>query len=143
VSDLKGGGDSLPLPAPLGIDQIEEQIQRADEELGKLTQTHIQLCDEMANAKADWENHRDRVITLIAASGDKSAKDTREALAKQRRCGNPRCPCGSGEVNGEDLFRRNEVTRASSESSARAMKALEARLNALQTQAANVRAAFR
>lgn len=123
----------------MGMGEVEERLVRADDELAKLTETHVNLADQAARAEAMWKNHRDRIIVMIAKSGDKGAKDTREAQAKQQVCGNPHCPCSDDAWAGEKLYTDYEVHLAAKDSSAKAMRSIEARLNAFQTIAANIR----
>ena len=96
----------------MGMGEVEERIIRADNELAKLTDTHVGLARESAAAEARWKNHRDRIIVRISRSGDKGAKDTREALAKQERCENPYCPCTDDPWAGEKLYTDYEAAVA-------------------------------
>lgn len=131
--------DGLPYQAPATIAEIEERIMRADDELERLTQTHVSLADQAARAEARWKNHRDRIITKIVRSGDKGAKDTREAFAKEMECGYPECPCESDPYAGAKMYEEYEIRVAAKDSSAKAMRSIEARLNAFQTISANIR----
>lgn len=116
----------------LTMAEVEERIMRADDELADLTIQHMTLADRAANAEADWKAHRDRVILKAKDAEERTAADTREAMAR-------------GEVDpvtqrrGSDLYRSYKVAEAAADSSARAMRAIEARLNAFQTIAANLR----
>jgi len=135
--------DGLPYQPPTSIAEIEERIMRADDELERLTQTHVQLADQAARAEARWKNHRDRCITTIVRTGDKGARDTREAFAKEMECGAPGCPCDSDPYAGGKMYEEYEIRVAAKDSSAKAMRAIESRMNAFQTIAANVRAMTR
>lgn len=111
---------------------VENRLLRAEFELAELTSIHMGLANDAAEAEADWKAHRDRVIVRIANSGDKMAADMREAHARMEI--DPKTG-----MSGEDLYRRYKVTEAAAESSARAMRAIEARLGSFQTLAANLR----
>lgn len=112
--------------------EVEERILRAESELARLTQDHMNLAEAAAHAEADWKAHRDRIIVRIAAGDERTAADMREATA--------RCEVDpvTGQ-SGDELYRHYKVTEARAESSARAMRAVEARLNGMQTISANIR----
>jgi len=112
--------------------EVEERIMRADDELTRLTESHMELADMSARAEATWKAHRDRVIIAIVANGEKGAADTREAKAKQV------VDVKSGQ-KGEELYETYLIAEAATASSARAMRALESRLSAFQTLASNLR----
>jgi len=112
--------------------EVEVRILQADDQLATLAESHMGFADAAANAEADWKSHRDRVILRVAATGDRTAADTREAMARQEV--DP-----VTKKSGDDLYREYKVTEAAAESSARAMRSLEARLNAFQTISANLR----
>jgi len=135
--------DGLPYQPPVSMAEVEERIMRADDELARLTETHVNLADQSARSEARWKNHRDRCIVKIVRGGDKGAKDTREAYAKEMECGSPRCPCSEDPYAGERLYEEYEIRVSAKDSSARAMRSIESRLNAFQTISANIRAATR
>ena len=113
--------------------EVESRLLRAEAQLEELTLTHMGLADAAANAEADWKSHRDRVIVRIANTGERTAADYREAMARQEV--DPET-----QKSGDDLYRTYKVTCAAAESAARAMRSIEARLNAFQTLSANLRA---
>ena len=117
---------------PATMAEVEERLLRAESQLEELTTTHMSLADAAANAEADWKSHRDRVIVRIANSGERSAADYREAVARQE------IDPETGK-SGDELYRTYKVTEAAAESSARAMRSIESRLNSFQTLAANIR----
>jgi hypothetical protein len=131
VEDLDDAND-YPLPSVLGMGEVEERILAANDELADLTATHTHLADAAANAEADWKAHRDRVIVRLHHSTERTAADTREAIARAEM--DPE----TGQA-GDELYRTYKVTTYAMESSARAMRAIEARLNSLQTISANLR----
>ena len=118
--------------AALTMGQVEERIVRADDELAELTGTHMDLADAAAKAEANWKRHRDTVIVQAVRGPDRTASDFREALAREQIDPMTKKP-------GHELYEDYKVTEAAAGSSARAMRAIEARLSAFQTIAANVR----
>ena len=112
--------------------EVEERIVRADDELAELTGIHMDLADDAAKAEATWKRHRDTVIVRTVKGEERTASDYREALAREEVdpiTGKP----------GHELYEAYKTTEAAADSSARAMRAIEARLNAFQTIAANLR----
>lgn len=124
--------DGLPLPPVATMGEVEERILNAEAELAELTHTHQQLAEEAADAEADWKAHLGRVILRVHHSGERTAVDVREAMARDE------LDPYTGH-SGEDLYRQYKRKTASAESSARAMRALEARGGMFQTLAANIR----
>lgn len=112
--------------------EVEERIVRADDELAELTGVHMDLSDAAAKAEAAWKRHRDTVIVHTVKNEDRTASDYREALARDQ------VDPITGKF-GHELYEDYKVTEAAADSSARAMRAIEARLNAFQTIAANLR----
>jgi len=143
ASQTVEANDGLPYQPPVTMAEVEERIMRADDELANLTETHVHLADQAARAEARWKNHRDRCITQIVRSGDKGARDTREAFSKEMVCGSPRCPCQDDHDAGGTMYEEYEIRVAAKDSSAKAMRSIESRMNAFQTIAANVRALTR
>jgi hypothetical protein len=112
--------------------EVEERLVRADDELADLTAVHMDLSDNAAKAEASWKRHRDTVIVHTVKNEERTAADYREALARDSidpLTGKP----------GHELYEDYKTTEAAADSSARAMRAIEARLNAFQTIAANLR----
>ncbi len=130
----RSGGDGLPYKAALTMGEVEERIMRADDELAELTGIHMNLAEEAAMAESTWKRHRDTVIVRIVKGEDRSASDYREAAAREEIDPITTRP-------GHELYEDYKVTKARSDSSARAMRAIESRLNAFQTIAANLRRA--
>jgi len=98
---------------------------RCDDELASLVEDLWTVSEERAMAEAAWKEHRDRVIVDIANSGDKGAKDIREAVAKERvsREGTP----------GDELYRAYLIMEAAEESTKRQLGAVQSRLSGLQS----------
>jgi hypothetical protein len=112
--------------------EVEERIVRADDELAELTAIHMDLAEAAAKAEATWKRHRDTVIVRVVKAEDRTAADFREAMAREEIdpiTGRP----------GHELYEDYKITEAKSDSSARAMRSIESRLNAFQTIAANLR----
>jgi hypothetical protein len=124
--------DGLPHQPPLTMAEVEERIMRADDELAELTATHMDLAREAAIAEVEWKRHRDTVIVYTVKNEDRTAADYREALAREQ------IDPVTGK-QGIELYERYKITEAAAQSSARAMRSIEARLNAFQTIAANLR----
>lgn len=116
----------------MSMGEVEERIVRAEDELVLLTETHMKLAERAAHAKADWMAHLSRVLVRIAHSGEKGASDIREAMARTEVD-----PITKQE--GNDLYRTYKVLTETVEAQARAMRAIESRVNAWQTIAANIR----
>lgn len=117
---------------PMGLGEIEAKIRRCEDELLEFTTQHMRLGPEAASAKADWLAHLSRVLTRISNSGEKGAADIREATARVEID-----PITGRE--GNDLYRTYKILDETVDTQARAMRAIEARLSAWQTLAANVR----
>jgi len=135
VSDLDHGRqepDGLPYAHLMSMGEVEERIIRAEEELVKLTETHMDLSERAAHAKADWMAHLSRVLVRLAHSGEKGASDTREAVARSEMD-----PITG--LEGNDLYRTYKVLTETAGAQARAMRAVESRVNAWQSIAANLR----
>jgi len=114
--------------------EVEERIVRADDELAELTSIHMDLADAAAKAESSWKRHRDTVIVHTVKNEERTAADYREALARDSIDPLTTRP-------GHELYEDYKTTEAAADSSARAMRAIEARLNAFQTIAANIRRA--
>jgi len=112
--------------------EVEERIMRADDELAELTTSHMDLAHDAAVAEAQWKRHRDTVIVHTVKNEERTAADYREALAREQ------IDPITGK-QGAELYEVYKITEAAAESSARAMRSIEARLNAFQTIAANLR----
>lgn len=116
-------GERLPdIPTLM---EVERRIMACDSQLAELVEDYAELTDSSARAKAEWEEHRDRVIVGVAASGERTSEDVRLATAKLAISsrGNP----------GEELYRDYLITQAAAESCGKALYAVQARLSALQT----------
>lgn len=114
------------------MSDVEERIVRADDELADLTAIHMDLAEAAARAEAAWKRHRDIVIVKIVRSQERTGADYREAEAREQLdpiTGKP----------GHELYEEYKITEARAESSARAMRSIEARLSAFQTIASNLR----
>lgn len=112
--------------------EVEERIVRADDELAELTAVHMDLAEAAAWAEGHWKRHRDITIVRAVAGPERTAADYREALAREGidpLTGKP----------GHELYNDYKVTGARSDSSARAMRAIESRISAFQTIASNLR----
>lgn len=131
-SELDELPDGLMYDAVMSMGEVERYILRADEELVKLTESHMTLARQAAEAKADWMAHLSRVLVRIAHSGEKGASDTREAMARTEID-----PITGRE--GNDLYRTYKILTETVDAQARAMRAIESRLNGWQTIAANLR----
>jgi hypothetical protein len=116
-------GEALPdIPTLI---EVERRILLVDEQLAEAVEEYSKISELAAAAKAAWEEHRDLTIVEIVNTGDKGAKDTRSALAKDR--------ISREGVPGEDLYRVHLITEAALESKGKHLYALQARLSALQT----------
>lgn len=129
VDDLP---DDLPFDSLVTMGEVERRLCRCEEELVKITENHMVLSKQAAEAKADWMAHLSRVLVRIAHSGEKGASDIREATARVEID-----PITGRE--GNDLYRTYKILSETVEAQARAMRAIESRLNAWQTIAANLR----
>lgn len=126
-----GPGESVdratgaPLPDMPTIMEVERRILLVDEQLAEAAEQYGRISELASSAKASWEEHRDLTIVDIVNKGEKGAKDTRVALAKDR--------ISRDGVSGEDLYRTHLVTEAALESKGKYLYALQARLSALQS----------
>lgn len=105
--------------------EVERRILACDTRLAELVEDYAELTDSAAAAKAEWEEHRDRVIVGIANSGERTSEDVRLATAK--------LAISSRGTPGEELYRIYLITQAAADSCAKALYAVQSRLSALQT----------
>lgn len=131
-NEFSSNADELPFAPLMTMGEVEERLRRADDELLALTESHMGISEQSAEAKADWMAHLSRVLVRIAHSGEKGASDTREAMARTEID-----PITGRE--GNDLYRTYKVLSETTEAQARAMRAIEARIGAWQTICANLR----
>lgn len=113
------------LPDVPTLMEVERRILLVDTQLAERVEDYSHISEIAAGAKAAWEEHRDLTIVEIVNAGDKGAKDTRTAMAKDRisRDGTP----------GEDLYRVHLLTEAALDACGKHLYALQSRLSALQT----------
>jgi outer membrane PBP1 activator LpoA protein len=105
---------------------IEEAIARLEAELEEATHIFADLCDEEADAEADWKGALWRATVELAAKAEgRSNEKLREAQASLQA--------------GEELFRLYRVAAGRVRSTGAALGALRARLDAYRTLSANVR----
>lgn len=119
------------LPEIPSLMEVERRILACDTRLGELVEDYAEMTETAARAKAEWEEHRDRVIVGIAASGERTSEDVRLATAKLAISGNG--------LPGEELYRVYLITAAAAESCGKSLYAVQARLSALQTLARGLR----
>ena len=107
--------------------EIEAAIARLEAELEEATHLFADLCDEEADAEADWKGALWRATVELAASKSegRSNEKLREAQASLQA--------------GEELFRLYRVAAGRVRSTGAALGALRARLDAYRTLSANVR----
>lgn len=113
--------------------EVERRILACDGELGELVVDFSDLCDKAARAKAEWEEHRDRVIVGIANEGERTSEDVRLARAK--------LAMSARGLPGEELYRIYLITQAAADSCSKALNAVQARLSAQQTLVRGLRSA--
>ncbi len=119
------------LPDIPSLMEVERRILACDTRLSELVEDYAELTDAAARAKAEWEEHRDRVIVGIAATGERTSEDVRLATAK--------LAISSRGTPGEELYRIYLITQAAADSCAKALYAVQSRLSALQTLARGLR----
>lgn len=113
------------LPDIPSLMEVERRILACDSSLADLVVDYADLTDTAARAKAEWEEHRDRVIIGIANSGERTSEDVRMANAK--------LAVSARGIPGEELYRTWLITQAAADSCGKALNAVQARLSALQT----------
>ena len=138
-------GDAL-LPALPTLGDIERHIMKCDDELADLVENHYTAAEEAASAEADWKQHRDRQLIIIAnaPSDDEfmaaigKSQDMREAYAKSIRVhsSDPDSP-----VKGEDLYRTYKLLAAREVSIDRHIKSTQTRMTGLMAVARGIRSA--
>ena len=116
-------GERLPdIPSLM---EAERRLLAADGLLSELVQDFAGLAAAAAEARAAWEEHRDRILVGIANAGERTSEDVRLARAK--------CALGADGISGEDKFRHYLTMRAAEESCSKRLYAVQAQLSALQT----------
>lgn len=120
-ADLEAAG----LPEIPNLMVAEGRLLAADQLLADLVEDYAGLCALEAEARANWEEHRDRILVMLGNSGDASSADKRLARAK--------CSPGTDGVMGEDKYRHYLTTRAAAESCGKRIGAVQSQLSALQT----------
>lgn len=113
------------LPDIPSLMEVERRILACDTRLGELVETYANQADLAARSKADWEEHRDRVILSVANSGERTSEDVRLATAKTT--------ISSRGTPGEDLYRTYLIARAAEDACGKHLYGVQARLSALQT----------
>lgn len=119
---------------------------RCDDELADLVEQHYYAAEEAASAEADWKQHRDRCLLVVANASEFEAEkiaasksqDLREAYAKSM----PTHPYDEGNTElGEDLYRTYKILAARETSIDRHIKAVQTRATALMSVARGIRQA--
>jgi hypothetical protein len=114
-----GAGD-----APTLVD-VERLISALDAKVDELVVEYATLSDLEADARAAWEGHLDRVIVLMADSGERSSEDVRRARAKDSIA-------VSGE-SGHDVYKTHLLMKAALDSCGKALYATQTRLSVQQS----------
>lgn len=127
--------DGLPLPPLPTLGDIERRIMRCDDELAQLVEDHYRAAEEAAEAEANWKQHRDRILVMIADRGSKEAADIREARAKRTRID----ATDPDSMMGEDLYRLYKILEARERSIDRHIRAIQTRATALMSVARGIR----
>lgn len=116
-------GERLPeIPTLI---EAERRLLLADELLTELVENYAELAAAEAEARSVWEEHRDRFIVSIANTGERTSEDVRLARAKVAR--------GRDGREGNDKYATYLTMRATSESCAKRISAVQSQLSALQT----------
>lgn len=121
--------DGLPYRPPLTAHEVEETIQHTLAMLGELVEDYALIAENAAISDVDFK--RDQAHALLAVT-DAAARRGRKMTADERAAR------VEAEVN--DQRRVAAIAGATRESTREAMSTHRARLEALRTLAANVRA---
>lgn len=105
--------------------EVERRILEVDSALGERVEDLYRLSEYRAEAESRWEEHLARTVVDIVNSGNKGAKDIREAIAMDR--------ISRDGIPGEELHRAKLLHEASESTCQAHMRALMSRLSALQT----------
>lgn len=113
---------------------LELELVRYNSLLDDLVEELTRESRRRAEAEAQWKSHLHSVVARMASSGERTAKDSREAAAMEE-------PDPHTGMMGRDLHRSYLMARASEEATKEAMRARESQLSSIQTLIRGVRQA--
>lgn len=105
--------------------EVERKVWLLEQQLEERTENYDELSDLEARARADWEEHRDRIILSIADSGERTSEDVRLARAKGAM--------SKTNIPGEDLYRVWLISKAALDSCGKNMTSLGNRSSVQQS----------